>query len=192
MVEVPSLPAFTNGNGGVVIQDDRGRIFDRFDYDDRFHSPLLTSTKGVSLERIYPERPGNDPHNWQSAASVAGYATPGYANSQGMGAAPTDVFVVEPEAITPDGDGIDDFAIIRYVASGINQQTTIRVFDTQGRLVRNLVQNQTLGANGGIQWDGNDEQGNPVRMGYYLILIDSFDSAGSQQQFKKRVVVVRR
>ena len=192
LVEVPSLPAFTNGSGGVVLRDAAGKVFDVFEYDDRFHSPLLTATKGVSLERIYPERRGNDPQNWQSAASVVGYATPGYPNSQGVGAAPADLFVVEPEAFTPDGDGIDDVATVRYVASGTNRLTTIRVFDAQGRLVRNLVQNQTLGTNGAVEWDGSDEQGNPVRMGYYLFLIDSFDSAGNQHHFKKRVVVVRR
>ena len=191
LVTLPAMPSFVNDAGGVALRDAEGRLVDVFEYLDKNQSPLITNTKGVSLERIYPERPGNDPQNWQSAAAVVGYATPGYANSQGAGNAVADDFVVEPEAITPNGDGVDDFATIRYSLTGPGRVASVRIFDVQGRLVRNLVKNQTIGTDGSLHWEGQDDQGKTVRTGYYLVLIDSFDSAGNTQQFKKKVVVVQ-
>ena len=191
LVTLPAMPSFVNDAGGVALRDAEGRLVDVFEYLDKNQSPLITNAKGVSLERIYPERPGNDPQNWQSAAAVVGYATPGYANSQGAGNAVADDFVVEPEAITPNGDGVDDFATIRYSLTGPGRVASVRIFDVQGRLVRNLVKNQTIGTDGSLRWEGNDDQGKTVRTGYYLVLIDSFDSAGNTQQFKKKVVVVQ-
>ncbi len=191
LITLPSMPSFVNDAGGVSLRDASGRLVDVFEYLDKNQSPLITNAKGVSLERIYPERPGNDPKNWQSAAAVVGYATPGYANSQGAGSAVVDAFVVEPEAITPDGDGMDDFATIRYSLTGPGRVASVRIFDVQGRLVRYLIKNQTIGTDGTLRWEGLNDKGEIVRTGYYLVLIDSFDSVGNTQQFKKKVVVVQ-
>ncbi len=190
LVTMASMPTFVNEVGGVALRDASGRLFDVFEYRETYHSPLLRDAKGVSLERIYPEKSGNDPQNWQSAASVVGYATPGYANSQGSTGPVDDGFVVEPEAFTPNGDGTDDFATIRYTLSSGGRVASIRIYDTQGRLVRNLVNNQTVGTGGEIRWEGINDRGETVSTGYYLVLIDSFDNAGTTQQYKKRVVVV--
>jgi len=191
LVTLPSMPSFVNDAGGVALRDAAGRLVDVFEYLDKNQSPFIANAKGVSLERIYPERPGNDPSNWQSAAAVAGYATPGYANSQGAGDALIDEFLVEPEAITPNGDGVDDYATIRYSLTGPGRVASVRIFDVQGRLVRNLIKNQTIGTDGSLRWEGQDDRGETVRTGYYLVLIDSFDNAGDTQQFKKKVVVVQ-
>ncbi len=190
LITVPSMPAFVNEAGGVVLRDARGRLFDLFAYQENYHSPLLTDTKGVSLERRDPDQSGNDPANWQSAAGIVGYATPGYANSQGTAGDRPDGFAVEPDAITPNGDGLDDFATIRYTLGGVGVVASVRIYDIQGRLIRDLVRNQTIGTDGSLRWDGTDNGGQRVRTGYYLLLIDTFDAAGNRQQYKKRVVVV--
>lgn len=190
LVTVASMPAFVNEAGGVALRDDRGRLLDLFAYREDFHSPLLADTKGVSLERRDPDKPGNNPANWQSAAGIVGYATPGYANSQGLAGDRPDGFVVEPEAFTPNGDGLDDFATIRYTLSGAGVVASVRIYDIQGRLVRDLVRNQTIGTDGALRWEGTDNGGQLVRTGYYLLLIDTFDAAGNSRQYKKRVVVV--
>lgn len=190
LITVPSMPVFVNEAGGVALRDGRGRLFDLFMYQENDHSPLLTDTKGVSLERRDPDKPGNDPANWQSAAGIVGYATPGYANSQGLAGDRPDGFLVEPEAFTPNGDGLDDFATIRYTLGGAGVVASVRVYDIQGRLVRDLVRNQTIGTDGSLRWEGTDNGGQLVQSGYYLLFIDTFDAAGNRQQYKKRVVVV--
>ena len=42
----------------------------------------MNNPEGYSLERVDPLRPSSDNSNWQTAADVAGRATPGFLNSQ--------------------------------------------------------------------------------------------------------------
>lgn len=191
ILAVESMPSFPNEASGVVLRDGVGRLFDQFDYQESYHSPLLANPDGVSLERIYPEKFGNDPQNWQSASSVVGYATPGYANSQGITGAVSDEVEIVPEAFTPDGDGFDDVTTIRLALSSPGRIGSVQVFDVQGRVIRTLLSNSLFGTTNEIQWDGIDDRGEPVRTGYYLLLVNLFDVSGTSRQFKKRVVVVR-
>lgn len=185
------MPSFPNDAGGVLLRDGTGRLFDRFDYQESFHSPLIADPDGVSLERIYPEKFANEAKNWQSASSVVGYATPGYANSQGLYNSQLDEVVVEPEAFTPDGDGIDDFTTIRFTSSSPGRIGSVKIYDVQGRTVRTLLSNDLLGTDGAVRWDGVNDRGEIAPMGYYLLLVTSFDASGTSRQYKKRVVVVR-
>jgi len=185
------FPSFPNEAGGVILRDSTGRLFDRFYYQESFHASLIVDPDGVSLERIYPEKLANDAKNWQSASSVVGYATPGYANSQGLYNSQLDEVMVEPEAFTPDGDGIDDFTTIRFTSSSAGSIGSVKIYDVQGRIVRTLLSNDLMGTDGAVRWDGMSDRGEIVSTGYYLLLVSSFDVSGTTRQYKKRVVVVR-
>jgi hypothetical protein len=187
-LEMISLPGFPNTTGGVVLKNSSGKIWDLFSYTEEMHQALINNPKGVALEKTDPDKPGNDPENWHSAASIVGYGTPGYANSQRINPEVEDGFFVEPEAFSPDQDGVDDVANIRYTQQISGQMTTIRVFDLNGNLVRNILQNKLPGTNGSLSWDGTDETGNLIKTGYYLVLIDTFDLNGNKKQYRKRVV----
>lgn len=182
-----SLPAFPATAGGVFLKNSSGKIWDLFSYTDEMQQ-LINNPKGVALEKTDPDKPGNDPENWHSAASTVGYGTPGYANSQRINEEVEDAFFVEPEAFSPDQDGVDDVANIRYSQQISGEMATIRVFDLNGNLVKNILQNKLLGTNGNLSWDGTDETGNLIKTGYYLILIDTFDLKGNKKQYRKRVV----
>jgi hypothetical protein len=191
-LEVLSMPSFPNEQGGVVLLDPHTRIHDRVAYSKSMHHPLLAQTKGVSLERVDPGKPAGENGNWHSAASSVGYATPGYANSQRLLTKWDDDFVVKPEVITPDLDGVDDYVSITYTQNFVGRIASVRIFDVNGRLINNLVKNHLIGTAGTIIWDGSDDRNQLVKTGYYLILIDTFDIHGAKQQFKKKVVVVSR
>ena len=60
----------------------QGIVVDEVKYKDDWHFQLIDNAEGVALERIDPGKPGQDPDNWHSAASTAGYGTPTYKNSQ--------------------------------------------------------------------------------------------------------------
>ena len=75
---VADMPSYNNGEGSVVLQDAAGTQLDRFDYSDDLHFELINNTEGYTLERVDPDRPTADNTNWQSAADVAGKATPGF------------------------------------------------------------------------------------------------------------------
>jgi hypothetical protein len=192
LLEMPSMPSFPNENGGVVLLDQLGRIFDRFAYSKTMHQPLLSEMKGVSLERVDSGKPAWETGNWHSGASTVGYATPGYANSQLLLPKAEDEFVITPEAFTPDQDGVDDFVAITYNQRLTGSIASVRIFDVNGRLIKNVLRNQLIGTSGKITWNGSDENNEVVMTGYYLILIDTFDISGNKAQFKKKVVVVSR
>ena len=82
---MPSLPA---SGGTVFIYDPQENTIDSFDFNESNHSPLLSETRGVSLERISFAGPSNDSNNWFSSSQTEGFATPGYLNSQASGLNP--------------------------------------------------------------------------------------------------------
>jgi hypothetical protein len=82
MINIPVLPSFPDDQGSVLLLDAQGKELDMFSYKDDYHFPLLSNREGVSLERIDPASPSQNPANWHSASTDAGYGTPGYVNSQ--------------------------------------------------------------------------------------------------------------
>jgi hypothetical protein len=166
---------------------------DSFTYSEDLHLPLLDDVNGVSLERRSYDRPGDEASNWASAASTVGYGTPGLPNSQfSEQENPTttnDCFEIAPKVFTPDSDGFEDYTELFYGCNATGLVANIYIYDSQGVLVRNLAQNATLAAQGSIRWDGTTDEGQKARTGYYLLFIETFDSNGNLQQFRKRVVV---
>lgn len=187
-LQVTAMPAFPNEQGGVVVLDGSGKAMDEFQYSEKMHHPLLSNLKGVSLERLDPGKPTSDPGNWHSASSVAGYATPGYANSQVQVSELENDFWLIPDVFTPDMDGMDDVVSINYSQRYAGAMATIRIFDVNGRLVRTVLRNQLIGGSGKIDWDGTDERRERVRTGHYFVVIETFDIYGNTRQFKKKVV----
>jgi len=191
-LEMNSFPSYPNTEGNVILRDGGLKLFDTFAYSETMHHELILDVKGISLEKIDANKSSAHTSNWQSAAATSGYATPGYSNSQVKPEVTGDEFIVEPEAFTPDNDGRDDEAVIRYKQSFTGQVATLRVYDVSGRLIKNLVSNQLIGTSGDVHWNGKDEQGELVKTGYYLLLIDTFDISGNVQQYKKRIIVARK
>ncbi|MCF0054210.1 lamin tail domain-containing protein [Dyadobacter sp. CY356] len=189
-LRLTSLPAYSNTDGGVILKNQDVEIYDRFDYNEAMHDPLISDKKGVSLEKSDTDLSSAIISNWHSASAVAGNATPGYANSQIKTGIENDLFEIDPEAFAPD-QTTGGYARIKYKLSHSNKIATIKIFDTSGRLIRNLLRNQLIGTLGEILWDGRNENGNIVKTGYYLILIDIFDSNGEKTQYKRKVIVVQ-
>ncbi|RYY00036.1 MAG: hypothetical protein EOO35_00760 [Cyanobacteriota bacterium] len=79
-----SLPTFPNESGTVILLDANKKLFDRFDYIENLHHVMVDNKAGVSLEKADYNIPSAQYSNWHSAAASEGYATPGYANSQGL------------------------------------------------------------------------------------------------------------
>ena len=166
------------------------QIIDEFAYNDEMHFPLLSSTEGVSLERISYERSASDQRNWHSAAEDAGFCTPGYENSQLVNTINPEIKIgVEPEIFTPDNDGREDFTNICYSFDQPGNVISIWIFDPMGRIIRQLASNLLVGTSGCVTWDGTDDQGQRARMGIYLVYVRLFDLEGKARQIKKSCVL---
>ena len=185
-----NLPGFPDEKGSVVLLNNEGVVIDFFDYNENHHFPLIKDPNGVSLERIAADAPTNNTSNWHSAASTAGYATPGYVNSQSI----LDNFIadkinISPKVFLPDNSGLEDFTTISYNFGTNGFIANISIFDVAGRKVRTIAKNELLARSGFYTWDGTSDNRTKVNVGYYIVFFEVFNPQGVVSKFKKTVAV---
>ncbi|MBK6626890.1 MAG: lamin tail domain-containing protein [Flavobacteriales bacterium] len=187
------LPSYNNGEGVVVLLAAGGDTLERFAYDDDLHFELLNSIEGVSLERVDPARPAEDRTNWHSAAELAGWATPGFLNSQFSEAPrPTAELTIEPAIFSPDNDGFQDLLTVSYRFEQPGFTGTLTVFDLAGRPVRELLNNALLGVEGAVSWDGIRDDGSKARIGPYVLVLEAYDLQGEVERIRRTVTLAHR
>ncbi len=188
-----NMPSFNDDKGNVVIVNEQGNIIDEVAYDDKWHFALISNTEGVALERISYDAVSQNPQNWHSAASNVNYGTPTYKNSQSKTSEAVEGEIkVSPEIISPDNDGIDNFATIDYSFPEPGYVANMIIFDAAGRLVRNLQRNVLCGIKGYYRWDGLGEKNQKLPVGIYIIYIEVFNLDGKTKKFKYPIVLARK
>ncbi|MEO5562209.1 MAG: lamin tail domain-containing protein [Chitinophagaceae bacterium] len=190
VLECSSLPSFPDDKGIVVLLNQQGEIADEVSYRDDWHFKLLTNTEGISLERIDPTALSQSENNWHSAASTAGYGTPGYRNSQYKNPDKVSATIeVIPKTFSPDNDGFDDIISIQYKMDDPGYVANVVIFDAAGRPVKTLVRNGTLSTEGYWNWDGLNDTNQKLPAGIYTIYTQVFNLRGKKDQFKNVVVL---
>jgi Lamin Tail Domain len=192
-ITLNAMPSFNDDNGDVVILNGDGKIIDELQYDAGWQFPLINDPEGVSLERIDYNAPTQSALNWHSAATSAGYGTPGYKNSQYMAAdTMPGMITVSPDIFSPDNDGTDDFATINYDLPQPGYIANITIFDASGRPVRYLEQNALCGTKGIFRWNGLGEKEQQLPIGIYIIFTQLFNLEGKTTQFENTIVLARK
>ncbi len=185
--EIPSIPA---DSGHIVILDSMNQILDRLPYNDKMHSAFIKEDKGVSLEKISPERSSSDAFNWKSASSQVGYATPGLVNSQTVRPSNADkVLWLESEILSPDGDGFEDFLTLNYKTPNPEYRLKVAIYDLKGRLVVNLLDN-IVGTEGVITWDGMGDNQLRQTSATYILMAECYDANGDYHKLKKAITLI--
>lgn len=189
-VTMASMPSFSNTSGEVVLVDKSLSVIDDFAYEEKMQFELLTSFEGVSLERINYDKATGDRTNWHSAARSVGYGTPAYKNSQYMDVLSVDDEIqLFPEIFSPDEDGFNDILSIGYKFSEPGYSATFHIYDSKGRLIKKLVENELLATSGSFTWTGIDENNNKAGIGIYLVYVEVFNLQGKVKTFKKTCVL---
>jgi hypothetical protein len=191
-LQMASLPTYSNDEGSVYLINNNDEVIDNVNYNEDMHFALLNSTDGVSLERIDYNRPSNDESNWHSAAEAVGFATPGYENSQYLTAEIGDEITLSPETFSPDNDGYDDVLNISYQFTEPGNVANVIIYDSKGRLIKNLVLNEYLGTQGTFSWDGIDENNEKAAIGIYIVYAEILNVNGDVKKYKKPCVVAGR
>ena len=142
------------------------------------------------MERISSEVPTNQPDNWKSAASTAGFATPGQKNSHArIINTNTSMLSIEPTVILPNNDGFADFATINFEFKTANNIATAIIYDAHARPVKTLLNNASLPAEGFITWDGTNNDLQKVRIGSYVVIFHVFNELGEVFSLRERIGV---
>ncbi|MFN8407513.1 MAG: lamin tail domain-containing protein [Sphingobacteriaceae bacterium] len=175
-LKMKSFPKLNNKMGSVVLISNTKRI-DQMSYSEDMHMKLIKEGKGVSLERSSFSKGAQEPGNFRSASSLAGFATPGYQNSQYLEqqVAIEEKFWLTSKTFSPNDDDFEDKLLINYHFSEAPGRATIRIFNERGSLVKELINNQTLSVKGVLVWDGLDERNQKAPVGIYRMYTELVD-----------------
>ena len=191
-LDIESLPSLPNEEGHIIICNKAREIIDEVVYSEKMHYDLLVETQGVSLERISSENMSSDKNNWHSASYDVNYGTPAYKNSMS-----TDLIEINkdneidiiPEIFSPDNDGFDDICNIYYDLDENGYTLNIKIFNSKGRLVNNLLNNSLVNNEGFVSWDGTDNHHHLLKPGIYIIQSEIFNLKGNVKRIRKVVVI---
>jgi hypothetical protein len=184
--------SLSNEGTRLVIKDARNTTLDSVYFSPNWHNKNLTSTKNRSIERLNPLLGSNDGKNWSSSVAREG-ASPGKVNSIFTETVTTQSkAVITPNPFSPDNDGFEDFATINFNLSRRLAQVRIKVFDSQGRLVRTILHNHPSGPANTIIFNGLDDNNRPLRIGIYILLIEIVADSGESETLKLPLVIARK
>lgn len=180
------LPVLSNTGSTVVLYRGEGEIIiDEVSYSPKWHAPTVKNKKGVALERKDPDKDSQNADNWTSAASSAGFGTPGLENSQYLNG---DTETYSEEIDDPIYQPTGTFQIpYRLNQSGYMARGWI--FDLSGRKVALIADNTSLGTQGYLEWNGKGRDGSPVNTGIYIIYLELWHPGGNVIR-KKQVLLI--
>jgi hypothetical protein len=185
--ELSVMPSLANTSGvAVLINNQTNEIIDEFAYNEKMHDAGISNKKGISLERVSFNLPTDDPNNWHSASAASGFGTPGYQNSQynpnpGTGIE-EGITVAYPEISSNN-------YTIRYRFNSSGNRCRAYVYDAMGRMVNVIANNELLGTEGELVWNGKGSSGQMLSSGIYLIYMEVYDTNGIVKTYKKQTVV---
>jgi hypothetical protein len=190
-IQMAAIPSYNSDMGTIVLaRINDGTIIDRVSYSPAMYSDLLTTTDGVSLERLNPMLSSGDVANWHSASENCGYATPGYRNSNNIQANPeSDVVTLTPPVFTPDDDGEDDVLWIGFNLNDGGYAASVTIFDAPGNRIRCLAKNRQLSGEDGMVWDGRDDNNRKSPIGIYILYVELVKPEGKTIKIKKTIVL---
>jgi hypothetical protein len=190
LINTFSLPGMNIAEGTLAISLYNDVIIDKVYYNEDMHFPLLNSKKGVSYEKVNLEKPSTQYSNWTSAAESEGFGTPTGKNSQDLTQKESDdVLSLSAGFVSPDNDGYQDVVEISYVLPETNLVGSLEIYDSKGRLVKTIFQNQLMGIKGSTIWDGVTNSNEKANIGICKVLLTIFDLNGKTKSYKKVLVV---
>lgn len=182
-INIASLPVFPNDKGHVALYSKSGIYIDGLKYEEGFHAPVVSNPEGISLEKVSTRAPSDNRQYWTSAASNAGFGTPGKANSQNIVDAGNSQFSLKSDWFSPDNDGMEDLLGISYSLEHAGYSLNSAVFSESGIMIDAPHKNYLLATTGIITWDGLTDKG-LATPGNYVILLEGFEPGGKKFHYK--------
>lgn len=183
----------SNDGTTLVLKDSKNNTLDSLVYSPDWHSKNVVTTKNKSLERLNPVFDSNNRKNWNTSVAIDG-GTPGRKNSIfSQNLSSESKVTISPNPFSPDGDGFEDYAVVNFDLTKPLSQVRIKIFDSQGRIVRTLAENRLSSSNNSVVFDGLDDGSKPLRIGIYILLIETVeDGSGNVEVIKTPIVIARK
>jgi len=159
------------GGDDVALLNPSGFTVDVARCDPAMHIDVLADPRGVALEKLDPSLIGLDPSSWTSSGDVSG-GTPGRANSVGINL---------PGLTRGHLDvGTEQPYIIRYRQPFRHATAFMQVLSVDGAVIRTLLDNVVIGAEGAISWDGRNDTQTVVPRGPYVVAFTALDATSER------------
>jgi hypothetical protein len=185
LMPVGGMIALKNEGDVVTLTGSRSAVMDQVSY-----RPAWGGKAGVSLERVSPEIPSPDSTNWGSCVDPAG-STPGAKNSLYVTPkAGGGQISASPNPFSPDGNGWDDRTVVTVEIPAKSALARIYIYDVMGRLVRRLLDQETIGSTRSVVWDGKSDRGEVLEMGMYVLYLEAIDALNGMLVRAKGTVVL--
>lgn len=187
-LDLGTMTTLADAGSTVVLFNHRtNTVIDEVTYDDKMHTPGVSTKKGVALERINPDRPGNDRANWTSGAAFANYGSPGCPNASSSAIDSPDgrtgVHIVDPYQMP----GQEEY-LIKYFFEEEGTRGNLFIYTMEGRVVTQLANNLLLGQEGVFSWNPSSN----LSPGLYIVYMEVYSMNGMVRQYKLPVVVRRK
>jgi hypothetical protein len=180
------LPVLANESSNLVLFRTHDRIvIDDVSYSSQWHDASIKNRKGVALERINPDGETQHASNWMSAASTAGYGTPGYRNSRFAYDGDGDITGISSPRLREDG-----FYSIAYYMGSHGYRCRIYIYDMAGSRVAEVANHAFPGLSGEFIWDGKSSAGERLRTGVYILHAELYNTNG-QKKHEQVVFLVK-
>ena len=180
------LPTLNNEGASIVLfRHSDEVIIDEVTYSTKWHSSSIKNKKGVSLERIDPNKDSQDETNWISATIDVGYGTPGYQNSQYKNHDLADKTIINAPEYVPGFD----YYTLTYQTAKPGFRCRAEIYATNGRKVAEICNNQLISLDGELRWDGKGLDSNRLTPGVYVFYAEIYHPDGNLKQFKKAFLV---
>jgi len=173
----------------VALRTPSGFLVDEFSFDHKWHSSALPSGRGISLEKLSPLLVSNSKQSWTSSGALSG-GTPGAANSVGIELPISSKMRATPSPFSSERGNSRHPTLIRFEQPFRHATVSLSVYNTDGLLVKRLLNSTFVGAEGAVAWDGTNEYNNRVETGPYVVALESVDASSSKTFHNVCVVVV--
>ncbi|RMG68791.1 MAG: hypothetical protein D6715_01330 [Calditrichaeota bacterium] len=192
LVVVRNFPTLNNNFDDLKLLTTGGLELDRVPYTRRWYGREDVA-KGTSLEKLNPGFNGRLSQSWSASVDPSG-STPGRQNSVFLTVLPArGQLDISPNPFSPDGDGREDFTVVRFELPVETAFVSLRIFDIRGRLVRTLAEGLPAASHGQLIWDGKTNTGRTGRIGMYLLVLEALNPAKKRLlQLKGTVALVKR
>ncbi|MBA4303589.1 MAG: hypothetical protein C0424_05135 [Sphingobacteriaceae bacterium] len=179
--QISNLPTIYTAGGRFMLSNDVQEMLSATAYHDSMHHSQLAEKRGMALEK--PQ--GQWQLGWGSPV-FAKRGSPGMPNSRIVSSASDQQWWDVPQEIFRPRQ-LEELNIQLFGTA--ESWIQIEIFDVQGRSILNLFPYQALTGSLSIRWNGNDENGQLVPTGAYVLVLNYTLSSGERGRKMKRVVV---
>ncbi|MBK9246875.1 MAG: lamin tail domain-containing protein [Ignavibacteria bacterium] len=179
-----------NSDGDVIaLRDVNGELIDSLYYTSSWHDESLSSSKGVSLEKLSPSLVSHESISWSSCGDLVHRATPGEKNSLLLNTTLKENLDATPNPFSPTSNSTQ-FTRISFKLDSPNSVVNASIYNKQGVFIATLLNTTYSSSEGAVIWNGRDAEGSIVPPGGYVLIVESTDSSTGKVKNHRLLIAV--